>query len=213
VYLSTTTNLVEASATSWGQVDLEAVLSYCLDAHPSHSLTILGHSIGGQLLGLAPSSSHAEKIIFVASQSGYWKYWKGFGRLRMLTNWYLIFPLITGVMGYFPGEKLSSMKDLPKGMALEWRKWSTSKNYLFDHTPGSELHYKEVKASITSYSVSDDVYAPKGAVDWLAEQYSNATIERIHLRPKELGQSKIGHFGFFKEKLKDSFWEVLLERM
>lgn len=204
---------VKATATSWAKVDLEAVLNYCIKEHPTHSLTIMGHSIGGQILGLAPSCRHADQVILIASQSGYWKLWKGFGRLRMLTNWYFIFPLVTSLMGYFPGEKLSAMKNLPKGMAQEWRNWCVSKNYLFDHVPKEMLHFKDVRKSMTIYSVSDDVYAPKEAVDWLAARYSNATIERIHLLPKDLGQSKIGHFGFFKEKLQDSFWVSLLEKI
>ncbi len=204
---------VKTSAAEWGQVDLEAVIKYCLTKHPSKSITLLGHSIGGQLIGLAPSSIRIEKIILVAAQSGYWKFWKGFGRIKMLANWYLLFPLATRIFGYLPSEKLSAMKNLPRGVALEWRKWCTSKNYLFEHVPNSGLYYSLIKSKMTSYSVSDDNYAPKEAVDWLTNKYENADTIRIHLKPNEFGQNKVGHFGLFKKKLASNFWESLIQQI
>lgn len=204
---------VKTSASDWAKIDLEAVIQFCLTKHSTHKITLLGHSIGGQMIGLAPSSTKADRIILVAAQSGYWKFWKGFGKLRMLANWYILFPILTNIFGYLPSEKVSAMKNLPKNVALEWRKWCVTKNYLFDYFSKSELFYSSINSKITSYSVSDDNYAPKEAVDWLANKFENCTMERIHLVPSDLDQNHIGHFGFFKKKLKNNFWIAVLQQI
>src|SRR5690606_9475808 len=54
---------------NWGNRDLEAVIKHTIKTFPHHKIILLGHSIGGQLIGLAPSSFLADKIILVAAQS------------------------------------------------------------------------------------------------------------------------------------------------
>lgn len=46
----------------------------------------------------------------------------------------------------------------------------------------------------------------KSSVHWFAEQFINATIDRRHILPKELNSPDIGHFGYFRPKFKDTFW-------
>ncbi|MTI33047.1 alpha/beta hydrolase family protein [Xanthovirga aplysinae] len=201
----------DTNAFNWGNNDLESVIQFYTEKYTGKPLTVIGHSIGGQLIGLTPSAQNINNIVLVASQTGYWKFWKGIEKLKMLFNWYFIFPILTRVYGFFPGKGLGAMEDLPKSMALEWRKWCASPNYLFDHIEEEYLNFDKLKCELHSYSVSDDNYAPKKAVDWLANKYSRALITRKHINPKDLNHSKIGHFGFFKEKMKDTFWKMMLK--
>lgn len=203
----------DTSAQNWGCNDLETVIQYAVRRYPSQAIHAIGHSIGGQLIGLAPSAKYLDKILLVASQSGYYGHWSGFNQLKMMAIWHLIFPVFTGVFGYFPGKKLGVMEDLPKSMAQEWTKWCKSPNYLFDHIDEGQQYFKNIKGSLTSYSATDDSYAPGNAVDWLSKQYTNARRSRIELKPRDVGQSKIGHFGFFKERMKESFWRMLLDNL
>lgn len=201
----------DTSAFQWGANDLEAMIQHCRKKHPSKSLTVIGHSIGGQLIDLAPSACYISKVLLVASQSGYYGHWKGIEQLKMRLNWFLVFPVLTGLFGYFPGKKLGVMEDLPKSMATEWRTWCTSPNYLFDFISPEKLHFDKVTAPLYNYSATDDNYAPKKAVDWLSNKYDQATTTRRHLQPKELRLSKIGHFGFFKDSMKTTFWQLILD--
>lgn len=201
------------SASSWATNDLEAVISHVKQNNKDTKLIILGHSIGGQLIGLAPSSKFADGILLVAAQTGYWKFWKGFSRLKMYLTWHLLIPVLTPLVGYFPGKRLGASEDLPKDMALEWKKWCCSKNYLFDHIPEAKQKYETITCPIKSFSAEDDNYAPKATVDWLTNKYSNASIERKHLTPKSLKLKNIGHFGFFRSKNKVPIWNQFLEEI
>lgn len=201
------------TAFSWGSNDLESIISHATARFTNFPITIIGHSIGGQLIGLAPSAIQADKIVLVAAQSGYWKLWKGFEKIRMFANWHIVFPLFIRIFGYFPGKKLGIMEDLPKDVALEWRKWCSSLNYLFDHIPNEKHYFSDIEAEISAFSTADDRYAPKSAVDWLTSKYDNGSIAKHHLIPKDLGLAKIGHFGFFKSQNSNIIWKTLSDEV
>ena len=84
---------LEHDAADWGRQDIESVIQYVMAHYPTSKKVILGHSIGGQLVGLSESSPKLDKVILVAAQSGYWKLWTGMGRLKMWFNWFVLFLL------------------------------------------------------------------------------------------------------------------------
>ena len=204
---------LKTTASSWATNDLETAINHVKHNNRNTGLIIIGHSIGGQLIGLAPSSKLADGILLVAAQTGYWKFWKGFNKLKMYLTWHFLIPILTSILGYFPGKKIGSSEDLPKNMALEWKKWCCSKNYLFDHHLNASQKYEEIHCPIVSFSAEDDNYAPKTTVDWLTDKYKNALTERKHLIPKELGIKSIGHFGFFRSKNKIPIWVTFLNEI
>ena len=202
-----------SSLTNWGNRNLEAVIKYTIKAFPNHKIILLGHSIGGQLIGLAPSSSLADKIILVAAQSGYWKFWKGVSKIRMWANWYLLIPVLIKGFGYLPSKKISRMESLPKSVAEEWAKWCRNSDYLFASFSGNNLYFDKIKCKLTSISIDDDFFAPKKSVDWLITKFTNASIKRMHFLPENFSALKIGHFSLFTEKFKNNIWNILLEEV
>src|SRR6218665_152826 len=42
-----------ASFLTWGEMDYGAVVSYIKQRHPQFSISVIGHSLGGQLFGLS----------------------------------------------------------------------------------------------------------------------------------------------------------------
>lgn len=200
-----------SSLANWGNRDLEAVIKYTIETHPRHKVILLGHSIGGQLIGLAPSSYMADKIILVAAQSGYWKFWKGVTKIRMWANWYLLVPILTKGFGYLPSKKFSRMENLPKNVAKEWAKWCRSNDYLFASFSHNNLYFDKIKCKLTSISIDDDFFAPEKSVEWLTAKFENASKKSLHFIPKNFKTLKIGHFSLFTEKFKDSIWNILLE--
>ena len=102
---------LENNAADWGSKDLESVIQYALENYPKARKVLLGHSIGGQLVGLAKSSEQLDKIILVAAQSGFWKLWNGVGKIRMWFNWYILFPVVLGLFGYLNSKKINGMEN------------------------------------------------------------------------------------------------------
>lgn len=201
------------SAQRWATNDLETVLKYVSKHYGDKKLTVIGHSIGGQLIGLAPSSSKINNIVLVAAQSGYYKLWKASERYKMLFAWRVLFPLFNSAFGYIPTKRFTAIEDLPGGMAMEWRKWCLSPNYLFDHIGTEELFFDKITAPVYSYSTDRDKFASAESTDWLTSKYMNAKLNRIHLKPEEFEVKNIGHFGYFQKKCSHSVWPELLSKI
>lgn len=204
--LKTNIGNMKNSLYDWGKNDVGAVVDYCINAYPNLKLILLGHSIGGQLIGLTEKSLIAHKIIVVNAQSGYWGFWTGFQKTKMWFTWNVLFPSLISIFGYLPSKRISGMENLPKNVAKQWRNWCNSKNYLFDFLSADILFYDKITCDLISYSVEDDNYAPQKAVDWLTSKYDSANTNREHIMPKDYNQNSIGHFGLFRENCKDFFW-------
>lgn len=201
------------TAQRWATNDFETVISHVKEEFPDLPVTLLGHSIGGQLIGLTPSALLASRILLVGTQSGYYKFWPFPERLKMLLAWKVLFPVFNSGLGYIPAKRFTSMEDLPGGMAMEWRKWCLSPGYLFDHIDGSGLYFDKITAPVYSYSTDRDKFATAASTDWLTARYSNAPAERIHLKPEDYGVKSIGHFGYFQKRCSHSVWPELLSRI
>lgn len=204
---------IKCSASDWGKNDLEAVIKFTKENYPNAKITLLGHSIGGQIIGLAKSSSELQKIILVSAQSGYWKMWKGFDRVKMWANWHILFPILINLFGYMPSKRISGMENLPKNVAKQWSSWGRKPNYLFDEVSEQDLFYKNISVKAIAISIENDFYAPKDAVDFFTEKYENAEIKKLHLRPTEYNTKAIGHFGVFREKFENTLWKLLMNEI
>ncbi len=197
----------DGSMRDWGQLDFEGVLRFADTLDAKRPRAVIGHSVGGQILGFAPSNTILSRAVTVASQSGYWGHWPGAKKALMWAVWHGAMPAATRALGYLPG-RLGTGEDLPKNVALEWARWGRQPQFFAaDGVPTSG--FGRLAIPIHGFSFSDDTsYAPKNAVDWLHALFINASVERHHLSPKELGVKAIGHFGAFNSRFADTLWPL-----
>ncbi len=201
------------TAYEWANNDLEAMIQWALKRDHSSKIHLMGHSIGGQIIGLAPSSNKASSILIIASQSGYWGFWPGLSRYRYWVNWTVLFPVLLGVFRYLPSKKVMGMENLPRYVAKEWSVWCRNKDYLIGEIDASKRFYSTIQSPLYAFSIDDDSLAPKAAVDWMAAQYHNCYVKRIHLTPADYQVKKIGHFGLFRPHFKDLIWPLFLDAL
>jgi predicted alpha/beta hydrolase len=195
----------------WGQTDQAAVVSYAHAQEPGNKIILVTHSVGGQILGFNPNYPYVDKIVMVASQSGYWKYYKGIHLPKMWLFWYILIPCTTFIYGYFPARRFGLFENLPKSMVLEWMKWGKKKAYMMAFQNPSEYFYDKISIPLLSLSFPNDPYAPRKAVDWLTDTYCNAQTTRIHYSPGVNDIKHLRHFGFFRKRFKESLWNMVDE--
>lgn len=190
-----------ATMRQWAELDLTAAIEWAERAWPGTPLVVLGHSFGGQGIGLSPAARRVRAIVTVAAQNGWWGHWPRGRRARYAALWKVGMPGLTHAFGYFPGRRLGFGEDLPKGVALEWALWCRRPEYIGDWDGHAAL-----RVPLLAWSFDDDGYAPRAAVDALLTRYSAATIDRRHVAPPEVGVKRIEHFGFFKPGV-PALWE------
>ena len=103
------------------------------------------------------------------------------------------------------GEALFPVRPNIDGVAREWARWGRRPQYLME--PGLAEGFARVRRPLLAYSLADDPYAPRPAVEALLDLYTEADIHHRHITPKDVGTGEIGHFGFFRERFRDTLWK------
>lgn len=197
----------KAKMRDWALYDMTGVIDWVVHEHQPRKLFVVGHSVGGQALGLLENGHHINAVVSVSAQSGYWGVQAKSERQRTRLIVSVAMPVLSRLLGYFPWSNLGAGEDLPKGVALEWSRWCRQRNYLLDDTTLPLERYQQFKAPILSYSIDDDVWGNKQAVDEMMRAYSQ--VERRHIRPTDYGLSSIKHMGFFRPQ-SQILWEEAL---
>ncbi|MBC2839758.1 alpha/beta fold hydrolase [Robiginitalea sp. SC105] len=187
----------------WGSNDQTAATRFLSGMSPGSNITLVTHSIGGQLAGFNQAHELLGKIILVASQSGYWNHYSHWHKIKMWAFWHLMIPGLSPLFGYFPAKKLGLFENLPKNMVYQWNRWGKHPEYLNVERESGAYHFGEVRAPVLSLSFPGDPLAPVEAVDWLNAQYRAAALTRVHYTEEGL---KPGHFGYFREAFRDTLW-------
>ena len=197
---------LDVNVTDWATKDLGAMIAEAHNPAPHLPLIVIGHSLGGQILGIAPGNASVRAAVNVTAGSGYYRF-NDRMRLRVRLLWFVAFPLLTPLFGYFPGKKLRMVGDLPRGVARQWRRWCLHPQYLMSEGEEARKAFDRVTAPIVSYSFEDDPMITRAAVASLNSFYRKAHLEHRHVTPAEIGERHIGHFGFFSERRRADLWQ------
>lgn len=192
----------------WGELDFDAVLRFAHAHNPAAPLLVVGHSVGGFLPGLAESGPGIHRMLTVGAQYAYWRDYARSRRASLFVKWHLVMPLLTALVGYFPGRKLGWLEDLPAGVANEWsfRRARMELNYPRETRDEVLRRFAAISAPILAIAVSDDELGTVAAIRRTLQYYRGASPTEVLLAPKDLGFDSIGHFSLFHSRHASGFW-------
>lgn len=196
----------EVDIVKWAEQDCSHVIEYSQSLGEKLPLYWLGHSLGGQIVGLIPNIHKVKRVITVASGSGYWPENAPDLRNKVWLLWFVMVPVLTPLFGYFPGKRLGMVGDLPKGVIKQWRKWCMSPDYITSESQSIKNKFMNFTVPVTSISLTDDEMMSKENIESLLSFFDRAPKKTIRISPLDIGVNSIGHFGFFKDQYSDSLW-------
>lgn len=204
---------MHASYHDWTSKDFAALTDYAKDRHPQNNMFFIGHSFGGNSLGMATAYRHYDKFLMVGSQYGYYKYFPFKMQVLIYFGFRIMAPILTSVMGYFPSGWIGLGEPLPSGIALDWAVVLLHKESVLALADrNGENHYKEITRPMLVISIDDDNFAPKKSVDILAEKvFTHAKVKRLHIVPEDYGIKHLGHNDFFRKKHKEQLWPIVTD--
>lgn len=203
--------LLDVDLQGWARLDCDAVLREAVIAAEGKPVIWLGHSLGGQLPAFMPDMERVHRVITIAAGSGYWfeNAWPLKRRVWLL--WFLVAPMATRLLGYFPGARLGMVGDLPAGVIRQWRRWCLNPEYAIGaEGPDMARQFAEMSAPISGFAFSDDELMSKRNIEWLHNAYSETNVDFQYIHPANLGLKQVGHFGFFRPEHEAMLWPMLL---
>jgi predicted alpha/beta hydrolase len=196
----------------WGRLDMPAALDFLAARCGGLPLFVLGHSVGGQLIGCMPNQSRARAFVMIAVSTGYWRRLRVPFRYQALLFWKVYGPWMLRRHGYVPRGVLWRGAALPREVYLQWRRWCSSPRLLHEGLDSALAAegFREVRAPLLACAFTDDPIATRPAVEALLRSYGNAQLEQRWISPRTAG-GPIGHHGFFAEAYRDSLWREVLD--
>jgi predicted alpha/beta hydrolase len=192
----------------WGLIDMRAALDVLAARAADVPLATLGHSVGGQFLGLLANHSLARAHVQIATSVGYWRWENAPFKYLAWWFWRVHGPLMLALKGYVPTGGGWSGLPLPRGVYAEWRRWCLRTShfgpdlstYLADNV------FAAIRAPVLSVAFEDDAIATRRTVEELRRFFPNAPFDVRWYAPRDVG-APIGHGGFFSSRFANSMWK------
>lgn len=199
-----------ASINDWGMLDIPAAIETLLKRTNAEKVIIVGHSAGGQLLGITPNYHKVAKVLAIAGSTGHIKGLKGKTKLLAPVMFNVIFPISSLFKGYGATQFIGMGENLPKNVAKQWAEFCSKPGYVMNAVGKSifEDYHQEIQCPITSFWASDDEIATHTNVKDLLRLYPNAKTKLVELNPQKHGYKQIGHMLMFK-KSHQKLWSLI----
>ena len=202
-----------ASIIDWGRLDMPGVLGWADKTYPNQKKFIIAHSMGGQVIGLMNNINLLNGIVVIAGSYGNWKNYSGSNKYFSAIIWCAYFPLATKLFGYLPLKRFGMGEDLPAGAAKDLWNWCWG-NYTHSEIMERNKiknYYHDIKKPIMAYFIEDDSVTTARTIPMFRADFSSALLDIEIIKPSGIGAEKIGHYGFFSERLKDRLWNRPLD--
>lgn len=201
-----------------GRFDIPAVTGYLKDLYPKLPLYVVGHSAGGQQIGLSENNHLIDGLVAIAVSVGYYGFMPWHYRVQAYFFFYLFGPLATLLTGYVPAKRFGFMEDLPRKIVREWGEWCARRDFLFDGKfRGRTIptgNYEALPFPVEVFTATDDTISNRRSVPVFWDHVKSQKGIRFHwYDPKDLGRKEIGHFGYFRQENKDPIWTETLEAL
>lgn len=163
--------------------DLAQAVTAVRARFPEAPLYLLGHSLGGQLCSLyaAQHPGEVDGMVLIASAAIHWRHYGW--RFLPLSQF---FGVTARVVGHFPGKRVGFAGREARTVMADWARVARTGRF----ATGSprvdrEDELAKVDVPVLAISLTGDTFAPRKAVDALADKLASAEITRLHLTPDE----------------------------
>jgi predicted alpha/beta hydrolase len=189
-----------ASLQEWGQQDQVAALDWLVQRTGAPQVLLIGHSAGGQMMGLLPNHPLVARVVGVAISSGWFAGMSPSYALVARSVLRGAIPLGIRLKGYAPCSAFGLGEDLPSQVALQWGQWCAAGGYATNAThesPTQDFH-ADIRCPITVFHATDDnIATPKTVADLLRTFPAAPSVTHL-LKPADHGLKTIGHLDWFR---------------
>lgn len=204
-------NQINASLINWGKLDMTAVMNYLKTNFPNQKYHVVGHSAGGQLVGLMDNALDVTSMFNFACSSGSLRNMTYPFKLRAAFFLNVFIPLNNALLGKTNAQWVGLGEPLPKKVAQQWSKWCNAQGYVETEFGKAidEHHFYDIKCPSVWMHATDDGIANLDNVKDMVRVFPHSKSEIRTLNPSDLGKKSLDHMGFFRSKNKDLWYHAV----
>lgn len=189
-----------ATLADWGQSDQVGALDWLLARTGAQEVVLLGHSAGGQMIGLLPNHHRIARLVGVSASTGWFRGMRLAFALKARLGLLFLMPLGIRLKGYAPTSVLGLGENLPAEVARQWGQWCAAGGYATNavrNRPTEDFH-AQVRTPVTVLHAEDDDIATPATVADLLRTLPAAQSQVLRVRPSQLGLRSLGHLDWFR---------------
>ena len=199
-----------AAFEDWSDYDCAAAIAWLRGRYPGSQLIGVGHSIGGFVLASARNAEMLDRLLFVATHTGYWGDYHPRWRWPMAAMWHGVMPALTLLCGYFPGRALRMGGDIPADFARQWaRRRTPAVRYEGERAEACLARCRRLQGRALALTFTDDAFATAQGTRRVLEHLPGVTADHRVIAPRDAGLASIGHFGFFRAGAERALWPAV----
>lgn len=205
-----------AGIEDWIEHDSAAAIAWLRKRFPDDEIIGISHSIGSLALGGAPNAAEQDQLLLIAPHTGYIGDYAARYRLPMAVVWHAIMPILTSLLGYFPGSLLGLGSDLPARFAMQWAGRVSPRIRIGRAAVPRRRMQKllgncaRLKRPALVVTITDDAFATPDGARRLLSHLPRLSSRHIVLSPADANTDWLGHFGFFSERRGHKLWPDVL---
>ncbi len=203
---------LDADMLTWAKQDFSAAVHALSDRSGGEPIALIGHSLGMHHAAMTEAATQARlrMVVSVAAGSGYWRDWAAPSRRLAPLMLHLAGPLLTPLLGYFPGQRLRMVGDLPGPAARQWMRWCRHPEFAWGAQPELVLDsLRSARFPIKAFSFTDDDAMTEACTRKLLAAMPHALAIVEVLSPEDFGLQNIGHVGAFRRAAAPLLWPRL----
>ena len=192
----------KASLVAWGKQDMPAVLATLKKHFPHQPYFLVGHSAGGQLLGLMHNVGDLTAFCNFGSSSGSLRNMRKSYLLKAHFFMNLYIPFSNLLFGHTKSQWVGMGEPLPREVAKQWQQWCNGTGYV-QTAFGNEVDehfYNEITIPSKWLLATDDDIANILNVHDMISVFPKMKAEIEELNPDTYQVDEIGHMKFFSRK-------------
>lgn len=179
--------------------DIPAALAWLAKAQPSGPLYLGGHSLGGHMASIM-AARHGTEVAGIVHLACGFPHHRLFGLSAALMVRFvaMLVPVMTALLGYYPGHRLGFGGREYRGLMADWRRWAMQGCYDDAALPGIEAAMAAYSGRLLSIAFDQDDYASDAAVAYSYSRFQNAAVSVVKLTVQEQGDY-LGHFDWARQ--------------
>lgn len=197
---------------TWARQDFAAAVEALSDLDAAGRVHLVGHSLGlhHAVMTTPQAQQRVAMALGVASGAGYWRDWAKPSRRLAPLMLHLAVPLLTPVLGWFPGRRLGMVGDLPGPAVMQWSRWCRHPEFAWGAEPAEVLPALEAaRFPVVAISFTDDEAMTELCTRKLLAALRSAPSRLVRVAPGQVGLSRIGHLGAFRSAGRESLWPMM----
>ena len=199
-----------ARLVDWALQDQVAALTWLLDRSGAEQVVLVGHSAGGQMMGLLPNHGRLLRVVGVAASTGWFGGMRLAFSLKARLGLRFLVPIGTLFRGYAPTAWLGLGENLPAQVARQWGQWCAAGGYATNAVRAGQAadFHADVRTPIVVLHAEDDDIANPATVRDLLRTLPGSPRATLQVRPSDHGLRGIGHLDWFRQS-HQALWPLL----